>query len=382
MAASPPRILHLFPTFEAGPAAIRAVALINAHGRKAEHAIVADDRGRGARPLLAKAPRVTWPDFPPLEGNRLPGRLLKLAGAMAGYDLICTWGAGALGAALAHTLFADVHKLAPLVHHELEASPQEVGGRVRGWYRRFALGRTAALIVPTRALEAVALGAWDQPRTRVRLILDGIDTRAFAIAPPRDLLPGLVKRPEELWLGTFAHALGPDPLLLVRALEQMPSAWQLVILNEGNSETGARAALEEEAAALGIEDRLHFPALVGERGGALALFDCLVLPAPAQGGRLPLIEAMAAGMPLVGVRASQADELVSTANGPLLVDPDDADALIEALRQVGLDAQERRRIGQANRAKAREEYDARRMAERSWALYDSLMGSRVPAGDH
>ena len=210
MAADPPRILHLFPVFAPhDPAAARAVRMMNALGAKVRHAIVSDNRDeRGATKGLAKGVQVSWPRFPPLAGSKLPGRLMKLAGAMAGHDLICTYGAGALDAALAHTLFADVHKLAPLVHHEIDADPGALGGRRRGWYRRFALGRTAALIVPDRALEATALEQWDQPRTRVRLIPDGIDTRAFAHTAARDALPGLIKRKDEHWLVTFAETLG------------------------------------------------------------------------------------------------------------------------------------------------------------------------------
>ncbi len=377
-------MLHLLAEFDDDPAARRLVRLVDGLGRKADHAIVADrrDRRQAAR-LLPRAAQVSWPRFPPLTGSNLPGRLLKLAAAMRGYDLVCTWGAGALDAALAHTLFADVHKLAPLAHHELSDAPAELGGRGRAWYRRFALGRTAALIVPTRALERLALREWDQPRTRVRLIPDGIDTRAFATRARRDQLPGLIKRKDELWLGTRAHAGGVEPLALVRALALLPPAWQLVVAGEGAHRAEHRAALEAEAAVLGIEDRLHFAGLVAESRQLLGLLDCLALPAPTASDRTLVIEAMAAGLPVLAPRNVAAAAPLASANGPLLYDSDDPAGLGEALRLVAARAEERRRIGQANRTRAREEFDEKRMVERSWALYGGLTGraARPAAAD-
>ena len=374
--AAAPRILHLLGGFDEGDSAsLRLVRLIGALGPKAGHAIVVDDRQRrGAARLLAKSARVSWPRFPPIRGSKLPGRLLKFAAAMRGHDLICTYGSGALDAALAHTLFADVHKLPPLVHHELSADPAELGGRARAWYRRFALGRSAALVVPDRTIETIALEAWDQPRTRVRLIPDGIDTRAFAGPARRDLLPGLIKRRDELWLGTFVEAAGDELPALLRALAELPEQWQLVIVGEPPQ----RAALEDEAGALAIEDRLHFAAPVKDRAGLLALLDALVLPAPPGSTRALVIEAMAAGLPLVLPRGGEESAPVASDNGPLLLAPDGmagaTGELTEALRRLTADPGERRRIGQANRAKAREEFDERRVVERSWALYGGLTG--------
>src|SRR5690606_1445260 len=128
---------------------LRCVRLINAFGRAAEHAIVSGDPAhRSAAALLGRGVTVSWPKFPPLAGKPLPGRLKRLAAAMAGYDLVCTYNWGAMDAAMAHTLFADVFKLPPLVHHEDGFNEDEATGlkRSRNLYRRLALGRSAALV--------------------------------------------------------------------------------------------------------------------------------------------------------------------------------------------------------------------------------------------
>src|SRR5690606_11503349 len=87
-----PRILHCHSSFDAGGKELRCAALINAFGKAAEHAIVSGEpERRSAASALARNVRVSWPDFPSLKGKPLPGRLKRLAVAMAGYDLICTY---------------------------------------------------------------------------------------------------------------------------------------------------------------------------------------------------------------------------------------------------------------------------------------------------
>ena len=114
---------------------------------------------------------------------------------MAGYDLICTYNWGAIDAVMAHTLFADVYKLAPLVHHE-DGFNEDEAVRLktrRNWYRRIALGRTAALVVPSKKLERIALDIWKQPRTDANAFTigatnaAGVDSQAFTVTiePPR-----------------------------------------------------------------------------------------------------------------------------------------------------------------------------------------------------
>ena len=276
-----PKILHLHSTFDAGGKELRDVRLINAWGREADHAIVSGDlEKRGAarliRPETSGGPKIKWPKFPSLTGKPMPGRLKALGAAMAGYDLICTYNWGAIDAVMAHTLFADVFKLPPLVHHEDGFNEDEAGGlkRRRNYYRRIALGRAAALVVPSKTLEAIALDVWRQPRARVQRIPNGIDTRAFAAPAKRDLLTGLIKHKDEKWIGTLAGLRKVKQLeVLIRAMRLVPPEWQLVIAGEGPE----RAALLAEAEALGVEDRVHLPGFVSDPSKLVGLFDIFAL---------------------------------------------------------------------------------------------------------
>jgi glycosyltransferase involved in cell wall biosynthesis len=364
----------LHSTFDAGGKELRNVRLINAWGREADHAIVSGDPDkRSAAHLIAAGPKINWPKFPSLTGKPFPARLKALGAAMAGYDLICTYNWGAIDAVMAHTLFADVFKLPPLVHHEDGFNEDEAGGLKtrRNWYRRIALGRSSALVVPSKTLETIALDVWQQPRARVQRIANGIDTRAFAAPAKRDLLPGLVKHKDEKWIGTLAGLRKVKQLeVLIRAMTWIPPEWQLVIAGEGPE----RAALLAEAEALGVEDRVHLPGFVRDPDKLVGLFDIFALSSQSEQQPISVIEAMAAGLPVVAPRVGDIAAMVSSANGPWLVEAGDGAGLAKSLDKLARNPTERKRVGQDNRTKAREEFDERKMIDRYHALYWGLMG--------
>lgn len=371
------KILHLHSTFDTGGKELRNVRLINEWGKQVDHAIVSGDlEKRGAAALIGKKARVSWPKFPSLQGKPMPGRLAALARAMTGYDLVCTYNWGAIDAVMAHTIFADAFKLPPLVHHEDGFNEDEVKKlkRRRNWYRKIALGRTAALVVPSATLEDIALNVWDQPRTRVRRIPNGIDTRAYAAPPKRDILPGLIKHKDEFWIGTLAGLRQVKQLdVLVRAMDRLPSEWQLVIAGEGPE----REALLAEAERMGVEDRVHLPGFVAQPAKLVGLFDIFALSSHSEQFPISVVEAMAAGLPVVAPRVGDVGSMVSSDNGPALVEPvtspETEKALAKSLSRLAQDPVTRKRMGQANRQKAREEFDEQRMIERYRALYWGLM---------
>ncbi len=237
--ATAPRILHLHSTFDAGGKEVRNVRLINAWGREvADHAIVSGEpERRGAAELLGRQRACQLARVPRAAGRPTPGRLKPAGAAMAGYDLICTYNWGAIDAVMAHTLFADAFRLPPLVHHEdgfnedeaqrpQEApqlvSPDRAGALVRRWWCRPPRWRISRCDV------------WQQPRTRVQRIANGIDTRAFAAPPKPRILPGLIKHKGRIlaWLagglaqGQAAGSAGARHAAAARK-------WQLVIAGEG-----------------------------------------------------------------------------------------------------------------------------------------------------
>ena len=369
------RVLHLHSSFAAGGKERRAVRLINAFGPKLSHAIVSGVPGEtGAAREISRAVRIEWPaSFPSLTGLPTPGRLQRLARAMAGYDLLLTYNWGAMDAVMAHTLFGQAFGLPPLIHHEDGFNADEQGGLRpgRNWYRRIALGRASGLVVPSETLEEIALTAWMQPIGRVKRIANGIDTAAFAKQPHPTALPGVIKRPGELWVGTMA-GLRPVKNLpaLVRAFAAMPEFSQLVIVGEGPEHDAIRA----ESARLGIEHRVHLPGFVPDPARYAGLFDIFALSSSSEQFPLSVVEAMAAGVPVVAPAVGDIAEMVASDNRPLITPPGDEAALAAALDSLSYDAERRQAIGSANRERARSEFDEKRMIDAYRRLYASAMG--------
>lgn len=368
------RILHLHSSFDAGGKELRSVKLINAFGRAAAHDIVSGQPGAlGAAAGIDSAIEFALrEDFPSLAGKPTPGRLQRLAQAMRGYDLVLTYNWGAMDAALAHTLFRDFLSLPPLVHHEDGFNHDEAQGlkRSRNWFRRIALGRASALVVPSRRLEAIALGVWHQPSARVHRIANGIETAAFGRKPRADALPRVIKRPGEKWLGTVA-GLRPVKNLprLVRALGGLPDEWQLVILGEGPE----REAIRAEALRLDLAHRVHLPGFITDPAAAIGLFDVFALSSESEQFPISVVEAMAAGLPVAAPDVGDVAVMVAAANRGYVTPAGDEAALSQAIAGLAGDARLREALGAANRAKARAEYDAATMIAAYRTVYASAL---------
>ena len=369
------RVLHLHSSFHAGGKELRVAKLINAFGPGIEHTIVSAEPGSlGAAAAIDPAMSVRYPaDFPALKGVPTPGRLRKIAAAMQGFDLLLTYNWGAMDAAMAHAVFARHMRLAPLVHHEDGFNQDEIDRlkSARNWYRRIALNGASALIVPSRRLQAIALSAWQQPAARVRRIVNGIDTAASAHKAKPNTLPRVLKRPGELWLGTLA-GLRPVKRLdrLVRAFAGLPEPWQLVILGEGPEHEAIRA----EALRLGVAHRVHLPGFVADPAKAIGLFDLFALSSDSEQFPISVIEAMAAGLAVAAPDVGDVAAMVSVENRPLITPPGDEAGLAAALETLTGDSGLRRRLGEANRVRARAEYDVAAMVAAYRDVYAEAMG--------
>jgi glycosyltransferase involved in cell wall biosynthesis len=184
------------------------------------------------------------------------------------------------------------------------------------------------------------------------------------------VLPALVKRKGELWAGSLAGLRKVKNLpALVRAAAFLPDEWQLVIAGEGPE----RPAILAEAEREGIEHRVHLPGFVADPASVTGLFDVFALSSLSEQFPISVIEAMAAGLPVAAPAVGDVAEMVAEANREFIVPPGDERALRQALTALAADPALRKRIGEANRIRARKEYDETAMIARYKALYWGLM---------
>jgi glycosyltransferase involved in cell wall biosynthesis len=368
-----PRILHCHSTFAAGGKEVRSVRLMNAWGQRLSHTIVSGEpQAMAAAALIAPQVPVDFPrDFPSLSGRPTPARLARLAEALKGYDLICTYNWGAMDVVMAHQLFRKHLSLPPLVHHE-DGFNEDEAVRLkpsRNLYRRTALAGAARVIVPSTGLEATARKVWRQPARRVLRIANGIDTAAFAAPPDPAALP-MAKPPGARWVGTLAGLRAvkrlPD---LVAACAALPPDWHVVICGEGPE----RDAILAAAADHGLSDRVHMPGSV-DPARVVGLFDIFALSSASEQFPLSVVEAMAAGLPVAAPDVGDIRAILTPENAALVSPPGDGPALADTLARLAADPALRARLGTANAARARAEFDAATMRAAYEAAYAAAMG--------
>jgi glycosyltransferase involved in cell wall biosynthesis len=371
------RILHLHSTFSLGGKEARAVRLMNAFGDSAHHTVVSSMPGElSARASLERLIKVDFPaDAPRLAGR--PGllRLFRLARYMRRFDLVLTYNWGAFDAVMARRIFGKLMKLPPLIHHEDGFNQDEADGLKQGRnrYRRIGLGAAHRLVVPSEQLEKIARTAWKQPATRVERIPNGIPVELYALPPDDDALPGLSRRSGELVIGTVA-GLRPVKNLprLVRAFAAMrDKEARLVIVGVGPESERIAA----EARAHGVSARVEMPGFRPNPQRYIGRFDIFALSSNSEQFPISLVEAMAAGLPVVATAVGDIPAMIAPDNRPLIVAPDDEAGFTAALDSLADRPDLRASIGRANRERAAAEYDEKAMIERYARLYGEAISA-------
>jgi glycosyltransferase involved in cell wall biosynthesis len=165
-----------------------------------------------------------------------------------------------------------------------------------------------------------------------------------------------------------------DFLTLIRAAAALPPrSYELVVVGDGPE----RALLQGEIERLGLEDRVR---LEGERADVpelLARADVFVLSSASEGMPISVLEAMAAGLPVVASAVGGVPELVLDGETGRLVPPGDPPALAGALRPLLADAQLRRRLGDAGRVRVHERFDLGPFRRAHVELYSRELAKRT-----
>jgi glycosyltransferase involved in cell wall biosynthesis len=218
----------------------------------------------------------------------------------------------------------------------------------------------------------VAQGGLDP--AKVRVVANGVDVAAIEAARPgkvvrRELgLPagvpviGLVGRLDHWGKGHKELFEAMAPLM-----ERHPV--QALIVGGGRRIDEVRAL----AASLGLAGAVHF---LGERSDVpdlLNAMDIFVLPSYSEGLSLALLEAMAAGKPVVATAVGGTPEVVTEGDNGLLIPTRDAGALAGALERLLGAPDFAKQLGQNARAHVREHFSLDRLGREINEIYEELV---------
>ena len=181
--------------------------------------------------------------------------------------------------------------------------------------------------------------------------------------PPGTRLAGVVSRLEAPRKG---HHIFLDAM--ARLAARYPDVHG-VLIGDGPG----RAALEQRARALGLAGRITFAGTQRDVKAWLAALDLFVLPSLHEGFPMAIVEAMAAGRPIIATAVAGVPDLVVDGETGRLVPPGDAVALAAALEKLLDDPVCARRFGAAARRRYEERFEMRQVACRIEALYEQLL---------
>jgi sugar transferase (PEP-CTERM/EpsH1 system associated) len=377
-----PLIAHVLYRLTTGGMERVLVTIINRTQANYRHAVICLDG------VTAYRERIVAPDVACVALHKKPGkdlpcyfRLWKTLRKIKP-DIVHTYNFGALDSAPVARL-AGVRRV---VHGERgrSASDPEGANRKHRVLRRCLDPFIDRYLAVSRDLRRWLVQQVGIDPSKVVCIPNGIDATDFVVGPAkkeeRPLL-GSFAPPGSIVIGTVGRL---DPVkdqaglleafnLLCAGMPERRPLLRLVIVGEGPQ----RVVLEKKIAELGLGAQVR---LLGNRedvSALLAEFDIFVLSSIAEGMPGVLLEAMAAGLPVVATEVGGAGEVVSDGLTGQLVPASNPSRLAEALSTYVRDEALRARHGSAGRRKAETGFSLEQMISAYVELYDGLLDART-----
>lgn len=246
-------------------------------------------------------------------------------------------------------------------HGLAAAEEQAIQVRGAGRLAKMAAVRLMAdrIVAVSEAVKRALIAQGANPH-RIRVIPGGVDLAAYQ--EPAPLVPGVLGA-----LGRLQTEKGFDVLL--EAMTHLRGEARLILGGEGLLEE----ELARRASELGLSDAVKLPGFVPDVAAFMKQIGLFVLSSRSEGLGLVVVEAMAAGRPVVATRVGGVPEVVVDGETGLLVPPEDPGALVAAIRRLLTDPDLAARMGEAGRRRAEVVFSAERMAEQTVTLYEELL---------
>ena len=220
------------------------------------------------------------------------------------------------------------------------------------------------------------LAADGVPPKRTTIVHEGIDIDRIERAPRLDLHREFDLPPGCPLAGNVAALVphkGQRHLIDAAALlvRRVPDARVLIV---GAGELAG--ALARQIRRLDLDGRVILTGFRADVPSVLKGLDLFVMSSVTEGLGTSVLDAMAAGLAVVGTRAGGIPESVLDGQTGLLAPPGDAPALARAIAHLLQDTVQRQAFGAAGRRRARAAFSAERMVDETAATYAALAGAR------
>jgi glycosyltransferase involved in cell wall biosynthesis len=249
-------------------------------------------------------------------------------------------------------------------------------GNALGMLRRAARRFRPKVIAISEAVRRSLQGG----EVDVVVVYNGTSLTAFCPSPRREALrAALGLAPEHVAIaivGRLTPWKGHRELLraFAEVAREAPNARLLVVGEVAFWEDSYGPELHELARTLGVSDLVSWLGFRRDVPDVLAASDVFALPSIDEPFGRAVVEAMAVELPVIGTRSGGVPEIVVQGETGLLVAPGDAADLAKALLRLVRDADLRRAMGRAGRARATDLFNVDRTAERVQGVYAEMLG--------
>jgi glycosyltransferase involved in cell wall biosynthesis len=239
-----------------------------------------------------------------------------------------------------------------------------VGGRLAPVYRlieRIMMPVTTAVVAVSPEERTHGQVVLRCPADRIEVNPNGVDTTRFCPPGPAASRPD---GPLVVCVGRLCHQRGPDVAVAALALMRTPAA-RLRLVGDGED----RAAIERQASALGLADRVELVGFRADPAPDLRAADVVVVPSRYDGMALIMLEAMACGAAVVATRVAGSSALDGAGQ---IVPVEDPQAMALAVDALLADPGRRKMLGLAARQRVVEDYSLQRSLEGIMELWQKL----------
>ena len=232
---------------------------------------------------------------------------------------------------------------------------------------RASLPWTDAVVLISEATPAFYIWHRGIPAAKTHVILNGARLDRFLSRPAS---PGGAQ--PRIRFGTASRMVADkDHFTLLNAFAQVAESRQNVELHvAGDGPLGS--AIRSYASELKLDDKVVFYGAVGDMAGYLQSLDIFVLSSLNEGLPIAILEAMAAGLPIVSTRAGGIQEAATKGINALFADCGDAKGLARAMLQMAQNPN-LREIG----AHGREQVAKRFQIDHTWLEYERLFNTHT-----
>ncbi|MGH2536620.1 MAG: glycosyltransferase family 4 protein [Candidatus Promineifilaceae bacterium] len=255
-----------------------------------------------------------------------------------------------------------------------------------GQLRRLPAGRLLVAVVRNGCDAAVAVSeavrqgllAAGFPAGKAHVIPNGVRTVGQYRDGAVEARMRLGFRRDELLVVFVGRLAAPKGLeLLLQAWSLFAADWpngRLLLVGDGP----LRSALQEQVLYLSIDSSVTFSGMVDDVDEYLRAADIFVLSSHYEGLSNSLLEAMAAGLPVISTRVSGSEDVIQHGRNGLLIEPGDPDGLRRALNRLASSPELRSSLGRA----ASHSILSHHRLDRVAAAYQLLISRLAASGQH